>query len=266
MKKAIYCFTLAGFFFCISESCSIDDPIAPKADFTFKVDTHGKVIYKNTSKNASKFHWDFGNDVTSTAFDTTIQYIKNTTYMVSLTATSANGKSHTKQRKVLVETVRIPTRMSFEGTFSLGKLSFIDGEEGVKFENQFWFCCAYKTSIYKDYSVPIDFVITHDPKREGPKTFERFIETIFIKGYNEIGQYILGPDRRPGMYLKYYIGGRLSHYNSPQKIEVIEVLKKDNKTCSCDTESFWIKYKVEVEDLKGILIIRYDNTCCLTER
>ncbi len=264
MKKTIYFLTLIGFFFCIAESCSIEDLIPSKVDFTFKVDTHGKVIFTNTSKNAAKFHWDFGNNVTSTAFDTTIQYIKNTTYTVSLIATSANGNSNTIQKKILVETVRIPTRMSFEGTFSLGKLSFVDGEEGVRFWNYYSNYSTYITFLNKNSRNGITFYNTSNRIYDSHNEFNNFAKHNFIKGYNKtvaFNDFIFS--KQPGMNISYYFGNQSSDSDKPQKIEIIEILKKDYKICYCDTESFWVKYKIEAEDLNGILTVRYDNPCCL---
>jgi len=267
MKKSILFITSIALFFCIAESCSKKDPAQPtlpKADFTIKTDSHGKVIFTNTSTNATKFLWDFGNNLTSSATDTTMQYIKNTTYKVSLTANSANGQIDKKEMDVVISNVEIPTHMSFEGTLGSEKISLIDGTENVKFSNSYTACCSnYKTEIYSNQYRFIYFLISQsETGYNSNKTYQDIVKNIFVKGFNKIGMITTGYSQT-GMFIDYDIYSDRSELFGDKDIEVIEVLKEDNKTCSCDTESYWIKYKVEVKNLKGILTIKYDNPCCL---
>lgn len=267
MKKAIYLITLIAFFFCTAESCSKKDPAQPAlpiADFTIKSDINGKVIFTNTSKNASKFLWNFGNNLTSTTRDTSIQYIKNTTYKVSLTASSADGKSDKKEMEVIVSNVEIPAHMSFEGIKGSEKISLIDGVENVSFKHFYLdYCSNYTSDVYKGNSRLIFFRISQSETGfSSAKTYQDIVKNIFVKGFNKIGTITSGCNQT-GMFIDYYIGTTEIHYFHDKKIEVIEVLKEDSKTCTCDTESFWIKYKVEIDDLKGILTIKYNDPCCL---
>lgn len=262
MKKAIYPITLIAFFFCIAESCSKKDPAQPAlpiADFTIKSDANGKVIFTNTSKNASKFLWDFGNNITSTAIDTSIQYIKNTTYKVSLTVNSAEGKSDTKEIQLVVSNIEIPSRMSFEGTLGTDKISIIEGQENVNFKNEYTSCCSnYQTEVYKYPYRAIYFLISQSESGyTSSKNYQDIVKNIFVKGYNKMGTITTGYSTTGIFFSSQY------NYKPIKKVEVIEVLKEDNKSCSCDTESFWIKYKVENDELKGVLTIKYDNPCCL---
>lgn len=267
MTKAIYLITLIAFFFCTAESCSKKDPAQPAlpiADFTIKSDINGKVIFTNTSTNASKFLWNFGNNLTSSARDTSVQYIKNTTYKVSLTASSADGKSDMKEIEVVVSNVEIPTHMSFEGTLGSEKILLVDGVENVRFQSYYADCCSnYITGVYKGQSRIIQFLISQsETSFNSNKTYQDIVENIFVKGYN-IGGTLTPGYSTTGMFIEYSIDSDRSNIFEDKNIEVIEVLKEENKACNCDNESFWIKYKVEIKNLKGILTIKYDNPCCL---
>jgi PKD repeat protein len=267
MKKAINLITIIAFFFCIAESCSKKDPAKPalpKADFTIKSDANGKIVFRNTSTNASKFLWDFGNNLTSAARDTSVQYIKNTTYKVSLTASSADGKSDKKEIDIVISNIEIPTHMSFDGTLGTKKISLVDGVENISFKNYYVDCCAnYKTEVYQNNNRAIYCLISQSEMGGNTsKTYQDIVKNIFVKGYNISGT-ITPFWSGIGMYIDYVIDSDRSAPFEDKKIEVIEVLKEENKTCSCDNESFWIKYKVEIKNLKGILTIKYLNPCCL---
>jgi len=80
----------------------------PKADFT--VDTPAcspkMLTFTNLSVGANSYNWDFGNSVTSTATNTTQQYINNSginqTYNVQLIATNAVGCKDTLVVPIIV--------------------------------------------------------------------------------------------------------------------------------------------------------------------
>ncbi len=79
-------------------SCKKDDKVDPVdtkvvADFTFTKGTAGAVTFKNTSKNASGYSWDFGDGEKATDENPAHTYAKNDTYTVKLTATNKDGSA-----------------------------------------------------------------------------------------------------------------------------------------------------------------------------
>ncbi len=83
--------------------CKGDDPVDPNnkpiddakvvADFTLSKGTAGAVTFKNTSKNATSYAWDFGDGSKATDENPTHTYAKNDTYTVKLTATNKDGSA-----------------------------------------------------------------------------------------------------------------------------------------------------------------------------
>ncbi len=79
-------------------SCKKDDKVDPVdtqvvADFTFTKGSEGKVTFKNASKNATSYAWDFGDGNKATDENPTHTYTKDSTYTVKLTATNAGGSA-----------------------------------------------------------------------------------------------------------------------------------------------------------------------------
>ncbi len=78
--------------------CKGDDLVQPVdtkvvADFTFTKGTAGAVTFKNASKNATSYAWDFGDGEKATEENPTHTYAKNDTYIVKLIATNAGGSA-----------------------------------------------------------------------------------------------------------------------------------------------------------------------------
>ncbi len=80
-------------------SCKKDDdkvdPVDTKvvADFTFTQGSAGAVTFKNASKNATGYAWDFGDGEKATEENPTHTYTKDGTYTVKLTATNKEGSA-----------------------------------------------------------------------------------------------------------------------------------------------------------------------------
>lgn len=85
--------------------------VEPVAEFTYTITQPMTVIFKNESSNASAYHWDFGDGITSTRQHPVHKYKKKGVYKVTLKA-SHNGKSRVREANVTVEN---PTCIYFAG-------------------------------------------------------------------------------------------------------------------------------------------------------
>ncbi len=118
-------------------SCGGDDPITPKveADFTLTFGSKGAVTFKNASKNATSYAWDFGDGNTSKDENPAHTYAKNDTYTVKLTATNAGGSAE-KTRTVTISLEGTSTQLVANFTFAVdektaGKVTFTNTSEGA---------------------------------------------------------------------------------------------------------------------------------------
>jgi PKD repeat protein len=91
----------------VSASCKKDDKNDdPVAAFTWEQTTNpGEIVFKNNSKNASIYSWNFGNGKSSTATNPTHVYDQNDSYIVTLSAT---GKGLTVSVKDTIVVNNIP--------------------------------------------------------------------------------------------------------------------------------------------------------------
>lgn len=103
----ILCLIAAG---CKKNNSSLLSP-APIAGFATNADTTSGIItlatydqysLVNNSINADSFHWDFGNDSSSTLQTPVLSYPRSGTYMLSLTVKNKDGVKNTVTRKVKV--------------------------------------------------------------------------------------------------------------------------------------------------------------------
>lgn len=73
---------------------SCEDPVLPKADFTFspaEVEIYDEVTFTNTSSDADTFAWEFGDGATSTEENPTHIYTTGDDFTVKLTASNIDG-------------------------------------------------------------------------------------------------------------------------------------------------------------------------------
>jgi PKD repeat protein len=95
MKKQLFTFFAVLLFF---NSCSKQEPtpivISPKpiADFTWLESSNGEVKFTNSSKNATSYQWDFGDNSKATAENPSHTYIFKGDYTVKLIAKSDVGE------------------------------------------------------------------------------------------------------------------------------------------------------------------------------
>ncbi len=77
----------------------------PTSDFTFSAGLNANIIFKNTSSsNTQTYRWDFGNGIYSVNKDAIFDFVKDSTYKVTLTATNGCGSVQ------IVKDIKVETR------------------------------------------------------------------------------------------------------------------------------------------------------------
>jgi PKD repeat protein len=107
MKRSIYISLVLPLFLFACESL-------PEASFstdTSEPEVGHEVIFRNHSRNAEVFEWDFGDGYISNEDNPSHSYIATSTYTVTLTAISKNGL---EDKATLTLNVMIPTLLEIE--------------------------------------------------------------------------------------------------------------------------------------------------------
>lgn len=93
------------FIICFAQSCSKKElpikPQEPKAIFDFKIGKNGEVQFTNTSTNATRFSWSFGNGESSIEENPKYIYKENGSYTVKLFAQNADKKDSLEKTVVI---------------------------------------------------------------------------------------------------------------------------------------------------------------------
>jgi outer membrane protein assembly factor BamB len=115
MKKIYLLFLLLIIF----ESCNNKkvEPITPIANFSFELGKNGEVKFINTSQNASKFQWEFGDGESSTEMNPIHTYKTENVYKVKLIVNSDE-----KNKNEIIQEINITNftpKASFE--YSIGE-------------------------------------------------------------------------------------------------------------------------------------------------
>jgi PKD repeat protein len=111
----------------IFESCNNKkvEPITPIANFSFELGKNGEVKFINTSQNASKFQWEFGDGESSTEMNPIHTYKTENVYKVKLIVNSDE-----KNKNEIIQEINI-TNFTPKASFE-----YSIGENGlVKFKN-----------------------------------------------------------------------------------------------------------------------------------
>lgn len=125
-KFALSLILATGLFATMFTSCKKDDDDDDKkaqeevltASFTYEGDhrpTPGDVVFTNTSKLATSYHWDFGDNTTSEEQNPTHSYAAAGKYEVTLTVTDADGNS--KEKKSTLTMLGNCTKFGIEALF-----------------------------------------------------------------------------------------------------------------------------------------------------
>lgn len=144
MKKLLYGLALISLLLaaaaCNKEKKTPVDPTpeTPKAEASFTWLADGLVVtFTNTSKNATKYTWNFGDDETSTDANPVHTYATSGDYEVSLKAVAADGTSNTAKQTLKVAGKAF-VAFSYEAGF--GRLITFDGNacENVEPSTAVW--------------------------------------------------------------------------------------------------------------------------------
>ena len=109
---------LIGLFENCSKRKDVVDPNAPIADFNYEI-KDGVVHFTNTSTNAIRYLWDFGDGLNSIEKDPIHSYITAKKYSVKLTVESKDGRETTKTTEV-----NITSPITIQVKFSINTSSY----------------------------------------------------------------------------------------------------------------------------------------------
>jgi len=125
LKKLFLLISMASVFHFSCQKNEMPELI-PVAKFSTPIIDLGKVTFRNYSLNATEFHWDFGNGVTSTEFEPCYEYEDIGVYNVVLTA--SDGVNSNFYNQVIAIGQIFPDNL-----FELDTPPFLGGAEMIQF-------------------------------------------------------------------------------------------------------------------------------------
>ena len=137
----------------------------PTASFTYKTEAPLKVVFSNTSANATSYEWDFGDGTTSTEKSPTHKYSSVDTYIVTLVAKNPSGSQECRQ------TIKIsPPRVFVKGIqyYDVGKKGkyYRAVCEDDDFFTTTWWRTSY-TSMLTDSNLPYSYIFSSPVEMTG---------------------------------------------------------------------------------------------------
>jgi PKD repeat protein len=159
------------------------------------------VVFKNTSKNADDFFWNFGNGKTSSEKNPKIQFSEAGQYTVTLTATNSKGLQNTLKQTIIAYSN--PTAIAeidiSESDIKTKKVAFINKSEnaGTFFWNFGDNTTSTKVNAEHIYKRNGKFKVTLIAYSQYGCTDTTFIENSFIEKNYEMS---FPPKFRPGTY------------------------------------------------------------------
>ena len=127
----------------------------PTASFTYKTEAPLKVVFTNTSTNATSFEWDFGDGTTSTEKNPTHRFTTVDTYTVTLIAKNPSGsKQYRETIKITAPRVFV-TGIQYKMVGNKGKYYKSICKDDDFFTNTWW-NTAY-TPMLTDNNLPYPY-------------------------------------------------------------------------------------------------------------
>ncbi len=100
---------------CKEESQPAPIPVAAFTQNRDFIERNESITFTNTSSNATRYEWDFGNGLTSTLANPTVTFPNPRYFRVKLKVYNADGKSDTTSTLIRVGIYRILEKIKFHG-------------------------------------------------------------------------------------------------------------------------------------------------------
>lgn len=136
----------------------------PQASFTTKNAHPLKVVFTNTSVNATSYLWDFGDGTTSTEVNPTHRYSTIGVFKVKLTASNKSAKTDTFEQVVTVEA---PTTCVFTG-FVINKIPTNNNYYQIQLTDDYMF--SKTTYLYTNWFLLSSAILPYEYNFSSPKT------------------------------------------------------------------------------------------------